>query len=269
MTWISGNRSQAGQRFETRIETPNISRAINFAEALDARLEVVSPTPLQQAVIHQLLQSAPDTVLSLARFQAEAVERQLFNLLQSRSRGVEIGAGTGAGKTKAFYIPAFAHIAESIDLQQTYLQAGTGSPHELLKDQLAEAFAEVCKLDRLLTQRGKRPIPIRATLGIRRKQRISCSCRQLLGAFTRWSGLCLPLFHLRKRPQPYACMEISDIEAEIAANKRGRFGEHTRLRCTSCNFETVPWQLALNVVSRCAKLPLYLVYVHLRCSIAG
>lgn len=215
-------------------------------EALDARLQAVSPTPLQQAVIHQLLQSAPDKMLSLARFQAEAVERQLLNLRQSRNRGVVIGAGTGAGKTKAFYIPAFAHIAEAIDLQQPYLQALAIYPrNELLKDQLTEAFIEARKLDRLLTQRGKRPISIGAYFG----DTPNSPARLIdYGGWERSQdgrGYVCPYFNCTRDPNHILVWEISDIKAEIAANKRGRFGEHTRLRCTSCNFETVPWQLAL------------------------
>ena len=81
-------------------------------------------------------------------------------------RGVIVGAGTSSGKTLAFYIPAFAAIAE---------QARPGSAHvhtlaiyprrELLRDQLREAVLSASRVGDVLTGSGRRAVRIGALYG--------------------------------------------------------------------------------------------------------
>ena len=94
----------------------------------------------------------------LSRFQLGATS-EIFSGLASRTdRGVVVGAGTGNGKTLAFYLPALSQLA-----------AGTESPrviaiyprNELLKDQLATALREV----RGLRSAGSRSLVIGAYFG--------------------------------------------------------------------------------------------------------
>lgn len=215
-------------------------------DELETRLQALSPTPMQLAVIRQLVRNTDGSSLLLARFQVEAIERQLLNLRQPRDKGMVIGAGTGAGKTKAFYIPAFAQIAEAMDPSSAFLQALAIYPRiELLKDQLAEAFAEARKLDTLLIEQGKRPITMGAFFGD------APESADWLERFTIWprsddgQGFRCTYFTCPTDANHTLIWEHADVAAEKAHNQRGRYGHHARLRCTTCSFQTLPGQLAL------------------------
>ncbi|MBC8549883.1 MAG: DEAD/DEAH box helicase, partial [Candidatus Brocadiales bacterium] len=101
----------------------------------------------------------------LAKFQADAIDQILSSLQKNIDSAIVIGAGTGAGKTKAFYIPALAHIAMEKS-NDSVVQAIALYPRvELLKDQFRETFQETRKLDALLAKQGKAPIRIGAYYG--------------------------------------------------------------------------------------------------------
>ncbi|MFC8044261.1 protein DpdJ [Nocardia sp. NPDC057353] len=74
----------------------------------------------------------------LAAFQVEATQRIFSAIGAPRSRGIIVGAGTGSGKTMAFYLPAFASMAgraqKGIHTLAIYPRV------ELLRDQLAETI---------------------------------------------------------------------------------------------------------------------------------
>ena len=244
LDWATAARLVSDLRLELKRRTYP-KRDISLAE-LEARLETQPLPAIQRAVIRRLLENADGSTLSLALFQVDAIERQLTNLRDSRDRGMVIGAGTGAGKTKAFYIPAFAHIAEAIDLQQPYLQALAIYPrNELLKDQLAEAFAEARKLDDVLIQYGKRPITMGAYFGDTPE---SASALQRFGSWPQTDdrrGYICPYFACPNDANHVLVWEQADVEAETAENQHHQYGRHARLRCASCDYETKPGQLAL------------------------
>ncbi|WP_084284039.1 protein DpdJ [Solirubrobacter soli] len=80
----------------------------------------------------------------LSRFQAESARAVFEGLRASSAAGTIVGAGTGAGKTLAFYLPALSMLSAS--------RGGTRVlavyPRiELLRDQLASTFAEARRLD--------------------------------------------------------------------------------------------------------------------------
>jgi hypothetical protein len=244
LDWAIASRLVSDLRLELRRRTYP-ARTISI-EDLNVLLQGLPLAPLQLAVIHELMRNQAGQILRLARFQSDAIVRQLANLSQSRDRGLVIGAGTGAGKTKAFYIPAFAHIANAIDPQRPTLQVLAIYPrNELLKDQLAEAFAEARKLDGLLIEDGKRPITMGAYFGDTPE-----SAESLL-RYGSWPlsddqrGYICPFFTCPTDPNHSLVWEKGDLEAEKADNQRGRYGTYSRLRCTSCDHETVPGQLAL------------------------
>ena len=72
------------------------------------------------AVEHLLRDEQNGSYLSLARFQRDAIFQQYYALHPQKGmptnsdRAVVIGAGTGSGKTKAFYIPAMAEISATL-----------------------------------------------------------------------------------------------------------------------------------------------------------
>src|SRR6185369_12839938 len=109
------------------------------------------------------LLSTSDSQITLAEFQRKAIVEILHTLEGHRDRDIVVGAGTGAGKTKAFYIPALAEIAAELKRDLFRVQALAIYPRkELLKDQLAEALSESHKLDDLLLREQKRPIVLGA-----------------------------------------------------------------------------------------------------------
>lgn len=214
---------------------------------LHSDLQALSTTPLQVAVIDHLLQQPDGEHLHLARFQHEAILHQLGNLGTNKLSALVIGAGTGAGKTKSFYLPALAHIAEHLVPNQPYLQALAIYPRvELLKDQLNEAFAETRKLDGLLRNQDKRPISIGAYYGDTPE-----SAAQFLGRYppSSWRkvemGYLCPYLSCPNGSNHQLVWETGNIQAEEKANKRGQYGRYTRLRCQTCDFETTEGQLLL------------------------
>ena len=105
----------------------------------------------------------------LAGFQMRATGRIIS---QHRKKptvvtGTIVTAGTGSGKTMAFYLPALALIGtELVDDARPRVRAIAIYPRkELLKDQFNEAFKQCRKLDELLTSRGVRKLTIGAFFG--------------------------------------------------------------------------------------------------------
>lgn len=193
-------------------------------------------TPGSLRIIKQLLQEANGANLKLACFQAQSIVRILRNLHSQEESAVVIGAGTGSGKTKAFYIPALAHIADNLGAQP-YLQALALYPRkELLKDQLRETFLEARKLDTLLREQKKRPITVGAYYGDVPYD----AAEILLGRKENWS---------RTRDKlgwicPYAvCPECGktsmiwwevDLKKEKEDNAHGHFGRYALIWCAHC-----------------------------------
>lgn len=99
------------------------------------------------SVLNELLENGK---IQLSSFQIESLSG-LLNDTKSADKGTIIGAGTGAGKTKAFYLPAFGKIAFSIkeDQGSWTRMLGIYPRTELLKDQYSEALSEVLKMNSL------------------------------------------------------------------------------------------------------------------------
>ena len=98
--------------------------------------------------------------LSLAAFQ----ERAAGALLRpaGRDHGVVIAAGTGAGKTLAYYLPAIIRLAREVRASDFWTKAISVYPrNELLKDQ----FAEVLRYVHAVGNLTPRPLAIGALFG--------------------------------------------------------------------------------------------------------
>jgi hypothetical protein len=100
----------------------------------------------------------------LSKFQLDSLLAILGN--DEISRGVIISAGTGSGKTMAFYLPALLEIAELVESDSYWVKAVALYPRvELLKDQFSEAFRLIRTTDALMKAAGKRPIILGSFFG--------------------------------------------------------------------------------------------------------
>lgn len=105
--------------------------------------------------------------LQLSGFQVESLSHLLKQGKKSADGGTIIGAGTGSGKTKAFYLPAFGQIAQSIKEDDRFWtrMLGIYPRTELLKDQFGEALSEGLKLNELFDSHSVRRITIGSFYG--------------------------------------------------------------------------------------------------------
>jgi hypothetical protein len=100
--------------------------------------------------------------MKLADFQ----ERALVRLSQSAGdQGTIVTAGTGSGKTIAFYLPAMMRIGEAISSERWVKAIAIYPRIELLKDQFAEAYGMARAIDEPLAAHGRRPLSIGALFG--------------------------------------------------------------------------------------------------------
>ena len=206
--------------------------------------------------IRRLLSNGSGSHIKLARFQKDAILQQ-YRILHPtndatdrRDRALVIGAGTGSGKTKAFYIPAMAEIGVTLTTE-AYTRALAIYPRiELLKDQLSEAFLEARKLDEFLTQNKPRTITLGAYYG-----ETPYSAKYLANhwekapARRRVDGWECPFFRCPRQecehnPLPLVWYK-EDVEQENKENEAHRYGTHARLRCPECGFEIKGNQLLL------------------------
>jgi len=206
------------------------------SDDLFAQLAPLNLDALQNAAINALLQERGGA-LTLAHFQAQSIVRILRNLQSTVDSAVVIGAGTGAGKTKAFYIPALAAIAGELS-DANWVQALAIYPRkELLKDQLRETFAEARKLDRLLQEQGKRPIRVGAYYG----DVPSAAADVLQGRRESWrrtrdrTGWICPYVTCPNCGEQSMAWSQDDLELENEDNRRNLHGRYARLTCEHCH----------------------------------
>nr|WP_281174148.1 protein DpdJ [Amycolatopsis taiwanensis] len=80
----------------------------------------------------------------LAAFQVDATQNIFSAIGSGRSRGIIVGAGTGSGKTMAFYLPAFASMVGTA--RQGVHTLAIYPRVELLRDQLVETVRTAKRL---------------------------------------------------------------------------------------------------------------------------
>ncbi|QXE25870.1 putative helicase [Richelia sinica FACHB-800] len=124
-------------------------------------------TPIRQKAVAAILNSPPRGEVQLADFQLRATSRMLRDLNSTKSRGMIVCAGTGTGKTLAFYLPALTHITGLLKNKEYWTKGLAIYPrNELLKDQFSETYQEARHLDAVLKAEGKRKILIGAFFGL-------------------------------------------------------------------------------------------------------
>lgn len=128
--------------------------------ALEADLTV--DDSLEREVFRALTDSV---AFRLAGFQARATEQLITRVRTRQISGVVIGAGTGAGKTLAFYLPAWTAIASSFDLSHRVRALALYPRNELLRDQLQSGVESAVRLAPLFKRRIGRVPRVGALFG--------------------------------------------------------------------------------------------------------
>lgn len=155
--WIGAPRLVSDFRIDRRPRRYP-KRDIAPAEVATRNGDTISVTPMRRAVWQALTGGVP----GLAAFQERATTRLLGAPPDS---GTIVTAGTGSGKTIAFYLPALMRIAEELDDLHWTKAIAIYPRTELLKDQFAEAYRMARRLDSTLARQGKRKIKIGAFFG--------------------------------------------------------------------------------------------------------
>lgn len=159
-TWQSGTSLISDFRYARRPRFyPKRDHA--WASALDG---VTDPVGAYRGVLEVMTQRDGKHDF-LGGFQVRAT-RHILSVLQSQTTtATVIGAGTGSGKTNAFYLPAFSYLAGVTDPSAWTRALAVYPRTELLKDQLDTAFAHACRLDGLWKQSNGRSMTIGALYG--------------------------------------------------------------------------------------------------------
>lgn len=122
---------------------------------------------IQKEAFEALTTNSEGKSMTFARFQRDAFARILQNYQGTGLTGTVVSAGTGAGKTKAFYIPALiGAIGELISNAKPFVKIIAIYPRNvLLADQLREALSEAAKLSKVIKKHELRPLRFGALLG--------------------------------------------------------------------------------------------------------
>jgi hypothetical protein len=131
------------------------------ADELVNTLEEESPLGTDERTALDAMLGVADEPLRLSRFQCDAVRRIRRELIEERTSATIIAAGTGTGKTKAFYLPALGRIAADDDPARWARILAIYPRNELLKDQLAEALSQV----ELIAEAGGQVLSVGALFG--------------------------------------------------------------------------------------------------------
>ncbi len=126
------------------------------AEVLQEHEALLAPTPLRRALWDSLT-ARPG--MRLAAFQERAALRLVG---PTDDGGTIVTAGTGSGKTIAFYLPAMIRIGEAIGADHWVKAIAIYPRIELLKDQFGEAYRMARAVDTPLQAHGRRALTVGA-----------------------------------------------------------------------------------------------------------
>ena len=136
-------------------------------ESLKKILNINDPN----TIVSQALDSLLGDLHGVAGYQARSFENIYSNYPKLENSkgfsGTVICAGTGFGKTKSFYTPAFLGVVEDIEKNaKPFTKVLAIYPRNvLLADQISEAISQASQLKELLKQRSLRQITFGALLG--------------------------------------------------------------------------------------------------------
>jgi hypothetical protein len=165
--WATGPRLVRDIKMDLRARRYP-KRNISTEEAWRTIAHAAPGVDKQRAVFDALSINRAGEPTPYSGFQVRAFAR-IASQYHGRSgiHGTIVSAGTGAGKTKAFYVPALLGVAADIArAPQPFTKVFAIYPRNvLLADQLREAISEIQKLAPVLRSRGQRGITVGAYLG--------------------------------------------------------------------------------------------------------
>jgi len=207
------------------------TRDIDIAQVNNTLKEAHVRNPIYYEVIETLLGGGS---LRLSSFQVKSLSH-LLGTLRSQDAAIIIGAGTGSGKTKAFYLPVFARISQTIASDPSHWARVLAIyPRvELLKDQLKESLRESLKLNYLLGAKGLRPITVGTYFGGTPKVAKDIAESK----FNQWGqgeeGFICPYLSC-PHCDGQLVWRYDDYQAEVRNNSRGSLGKYEILHCQEC-----------------------------------
>lgn len=243
--WSTGERLVSDLRI--LLQRRRYPRREVHSQALLAQLKELHVPAEYSAAVRVLLQEPNGEQLKLSRFQAQAVVRIAHNLAGKDDTAVVIGAGTGAGKTKAFYIPALAHLVAARANVACVQVLALYPRKELLKDQLRETYAEARKVDVLLRELCKPLIRLGAYYGdvpTDADDLLQNRRESWLRTRDRTGWIC-PFISCPDCGHQSMVWLDEDVRREADDNRRGVFGRYARLRCATCGARVSEEQISL------------------------
>jgi len=164
--WAAGPRLVSD--IKLKISPRLYPRRDQIAESVWARLQPHCPpahAELMRQCFFALAAKKEGGHFSFSGFQLRAFEHIFKTYGSSGFNGSVVCAGTGSGKTKAFYVPAFLRIAPALAGAPFTKIIAIYPRNVLLADQLREAISEAEKLRPILIANGLRPVRFGALLG--------------------------------------------------------------------------------------------------------
>ena len=138
----------------------------SLAEILEPIFASGAAPAITQAL--QALGTRSGQPMHLAGFQCRATLRIVDGLRRAVQAATVVCAGTGSGKTMAFYLPVLSYLAHLVSPQDASRWVKTVALYprnELLKDQLAEVYSQARSLDLTQKARYARKLTIGAYFG--------------------------------------------------------------------------------------------------------
>ena len=205
-------------------------------EVVEQINEIQQLDQLQLDVLDALLNHGAAEPFRLAGFQIRASRSILGNLGTTRSSGAIVCAGTGSGKTLAFYLPAFLHLAPTLDHSRWTRCIAIYPRNELLKDQLSETYRQARRIDDVLSAAGRRKLQIGALFGSTPESRhFFRADNPPTGWVSVGGGFACP----------YLRCPNGDCSGQLVWRDTDRNANVERLQCASCGTATQPDELAL------------------------
>ena len=198
------------------------TRSVSPEDVLKQLGSEVELSPLQKSVVEGFLSVGEAKVRHAAAFQVRAASRILKSANQVGAQGTVVSAGTGSGKTMAFYLPAFAAIGPLITNEFWVKCLALYPRNELLKDQLKEAISAARRVRAALKATGRRALAVGALYG-----GVPNSVREVTAGRDPWKKVS----HLGQRAYECPFLRCPVCEAHMCWTEGDLTASNERLHC--------------------------------------